>query len=67
MTPAACEIKIVHKTFNDYRRLQVITEHDYNYIKFGESVITIMIIQKMQSITIVISPTLVYGAGYIHV
>ena len=34
--------------FHDYRQLQVITEHDYNNIKFGESVITItiMITQK---------------------
>ena len=40
---------IVHKTFYDYRRLQVITEHNYDYIKFWESVITIMIMntQKM--------------------
>ena len=42
-SPSACEImnKTKHKTFHDYRRLQVITEHDYKYIKFGESVNTI--------------------------
>ena len=54
MSPAACEIMNSHKTFHDYRQLHVITENDYDYIKFGESVITItiMITQKMQSITI---------------
>ena len=47
MSPAACEI--VHKTFHDYRRVQVIKEHDYDYIMFGKSVITItiMITHKM--------------------
>ena len=47
MSPAAREIMNSLQTFHDYRQLQVITEHDYNYIKFGESVITIMITQKM--------------------
>ena len=50
MSLAACEIinsqqNIMITKQNDYRRLQVIIEHDYNYIKFGESVITIMITQ----------------------
>ena len=45
MSPA----RIVYNTFHDYKRLPVITEHDYDYIRFGESVImiTIMITQKM--------------------
>ena len=57
MSPAACEIinsqqNIIITKQNDYRRLQVIIEHDYNYIKFGESVITIMITQIIKSIKI---------------
>ena len=48
MSPA-CEIMNSLQTFHDYRQLQVITEYNYDCIKFGESVITIMI-------TIVISP-----------
>ena len=49
MSPAACEIMNSPQKFNDYRQLQVITDHDYDYIKFGESVImiTIMITRKM--------------------
>ena len=57
MSPAACEImnsqqNIMITKQNDYRQLQVIIEHDYNYIKFGESVITIMITQKIKLIKI---------------
>ena len=49
MNPAACEIMNSPQNFHDYRQLQVITECDYDYIKFGEIVITIMIMitQKM--------------------
>ena len=48
MSPAICEIM---NSPQNIPWLQAITEHDYDYIKFGESVITItitiMITQKM--------------------
>ena len=46
MSPAACEIMNIPQKITC---LQVITEHDYNYIKLRESMITItiMITQKM--------------------
>ena len=51
MISAACEIM---NSPQSIPWLYMITEHDYDYIKFGESVImiTIMITQKMYSITI---------------